>query len=120
MLFKELAFLGVVLMTEGRGRWFKSTQAHHKSPVFMRSFSLFPVPRLPLNKPFAKNLPKIRESLDQVSFDAPWPSAPLERCSRQAGIIEPLKRAGDHLNGLGIPFLVQARMNRYETLNVGL
>src|ERR1700741_4167243 len=44
-------------------------QAAH--PVFMRSLSLFPVPGLPLKKPFAKNLPKIRESLDQVPAFGP-------------------------------------------------
>jgi hypothetical protein len=27
--------------------WFKSTQAHHKSPVFMLQFSLFPFSRVP-------------------------------------------------------------------------
>src|ERR1700741_922441 len=47
-------------------------QAAH--PVFMRSLSLFPVPDLPLKKPFAKNLPKIRASRYKRNLGVPPPS----------------------------------------------
>jgi uncharacterized protein (DUF433 family) len=51
MLFKELAFLGAVLTTSiliRASRWFKSTQAHQKSPVNTRFFSLSRFRGLPL------------------------------------------------------------------------
>jgi hypothetical protein len=93
MLLKEPAFLGALLTTAIliRARsWFKSTQAHQQSPVFMRAFPILPPVAFTLEKLFAKNLPKIRASPSGRTQEVPRPVVrknSIRRFSMQCNIV---------------------------------